>query len=181
VKASIVDGVWWTPERGALSAEDGLGDLSRFGRSCAAVSEWLLVPDASTPVVLGTKTGAAEAANTITDELLGRWPGTRATIVSGGNETVPSSLLQACIELRRSARVVWIVAELHPGAELVSAFLLARTGPATLALERLAEPAAPPASHLNPCAAILTLQQRAPSESVSIRVGSWLLTCQPAG
>ena len=110
MRASIVDGVSWTPERGALSAEDGLGRLSRFARSCVAVGEWLLVPDATTPIVLGTKTGAPEAADTITDALNGRWPGTRSTIICGGFETVPMSLLQACIELRRSPRVLWIVA-----------------------------------------------------------------------
>ena len=179
MKASIVDGMWWTPERGALSAEDGLGKLSRFARSCAAVSERILVPDAETPVVLGTKSGAAQAASTITEQLLDRWPGTRLTVVSSGLETVPASLLEACIALRRSPRVLWVVAELHPGAELVAALLLARTGGATLSIARLPQVAPPPAAHLNPCAAILALERATATESVSIGVGSWLLTREP--
>lgn len=173
MKAKLVDAVAWTPERGALSADDGLGALCRFARACAAVSEWMLVPDANTPVVIGTRSGAKLAPPIVEAQLVDRWPGARVSFVSGGLETVPLSLLEALLSLRKSRRVLWVVAELQPGAELVGAFLLERGEGAGLSLERLPEPTATLAAHLNPCAPVLALQSK---ESVSIRVGSWLLT-----
>lgn len=174
MRAFLRDHLTWTPERGTLSAEDGLANLSRFSRSCAAVLEDIRHPDQTAPVVVGTATGAAESPATIASELAGRWPNTDVHLVSAGVETVPASLLEAIALLRRYEVLSWVVVDLHPGAELVGAFTLANETPGRrLSLSRLAEPAQPPARHLNPCAAVLSLGAARRDESVSIKVGRW--------
>lgn len=182
MKAFVRASVSWTPERGGLSAEDGLADLSRFSRSCAAVLEELRAPDATTPLVVGTASGAPESPSVIVEELRERWPGTSVHVVTAGLETVPASLLEAVSLLGTHGEVSWVVADLQPGAELVRAFTLAETAPGhELTLSRLAEAVPPGDAHLNPCAAVLSLDLMGRDESVSIKVGRWSLALVTGG
>lgn len=168
--------VTWTPERGALSAEDGLASLSRFSRTCAAVLDEIRAPGVTTPLVVASATGSTEAPERIARELGERWPGAELHLVTSGLETVPASLLEAMCVLSRHEELSWVVVDLHPGAELVGAFTLGNQAPGRgLTVSRLAEPAPPPAPHLNPCSGVLSLGEAPRDESVSIRVGHWSL------
>lgn len=177
--AGLLEAAVWTPEDGGLSAEDGLGALSRFSRSCAAVSERVRSPNASTPIIVGTVRGCTEPPLVVHDELQGRWPGARISIVMGHAETIGVSFLEASIALQDASQVLWTIVELQPGAELVAAFLLCREGGSSVTLERCAEPKCAPVPHLNPCAPVLGLKRR--EEAISIRAGSWVLTLAPNG
>ncbi len=172
----------WTPERGALSAEDGLARLCRFSRTCAAVLDEIRGPEVETPLVVGTATGAAESPRRVAEELRERWPGSDVHLVTSGLETVPASLLEAMCLLTRCDEVSWVVVDLQPGAELVGAFTLANQAPGRrLTMLRMAEAAEPFAAHLNPCAGVLSLGVAPRDEGVSIKVGRWSLALDTTG
>ncbi len=182
MKARVLDAVYWTPERGALSAEDGLGGLSRFVRTCAAITERLRGPDVTSRVVVASCTGAADPPASVASELEARWSGARVSVVSAGVETVPASFLEAAFMLELADVVLWTVVDLFPGAELGASFVLGRasTGP-TLELTRLREPEPQPDPHLNPCAPVLRLEAAVGASIPPIRVGSWGLSLHDAG
>lgn len=174
MKAFVRAHATWTPERGALSAEDGLADLCRFSRTCAAVLDEIRAPEVKTPLVVGTATGATESPGRVAEELRERWPGSDVHLISSGPETVPGSLLEAMCLLRRCDELSWVVVDLQAGAELVGAFTLAKQAPGRrLSMLRLSDAAEPLAAHLNPCAAVLSLGAAQRDESVSIKVGRW--------
>lgn len=174
MRAYVRAHVTWTPERGALSAADGLANLCRFSRTCAAVLDEIRAPEVKTPLVVATATGAAASPRRVAEELRERWPGSDVHLITSGLETVPASLLEAMCLLSRYDEVSWVVVDLHAGAELVGAFTLANQAPGRrLTMLRLADAAEPPAAHLNPCAAVLSLGTAQRDESVSIKVGRW--------
>ncbi|MCR9166319.1 MAG: hypothetical protein ACE37F_00165 [Nannocystaceae bacterium] len=169
----------WTPERGALSAEDGLARLSRFSRCCAAVLEEVRRPSAVSPLVVGTASGSSCSPEQVATELGERWQGAEVHLISSGPQTVPASLFEAIAMLERHGEVSWVVVELKAGVELVGAFTLANAPPGRrLALSRSTEAAPPPADHLNPCAAVSSLVVTTPRKSVSIKVGRWLMALE---
>lgn len=179
MKASVHAASAWTPERGVLSAEDGLGQLSRFGRTCAAVVERVGVPDATLPIIVGTRHGATVSPAKVGEELELRWPDAEVSLLHAGADTLPVSLLDACLVLSRWNRVLWTVVDLQPGAELAACILLSRESSRTqILLERLDEPVPGVEPHLNPCAGIVALADAVGVKSVSIKVSSWSLALQ---
>lgn len=180
MKAWVADASVWTPERGALSAEDGLGSMSRFSRTCAAVVERLLVPDGDVLVILGTSTDPSASPAEVTDELRGRWPGSSLEIVVAGAQTLPLSGLDALASVGCGRTVVWAVVDLKPGAELAAVLRLSAVATDTVLEILPTEEVAPPvADHLNSCAGVLSLLDTVGRESVSIKVDSWSLTVTP--
>ncbi len=173
MKVGVVDALGWEPERGALSAEDGLGALSRFSRTCAAVVERCWDPAASR-VIVGTATGASVPAATVLEELGGRWPKATVELVVGGAQTLPTCLIEAAFALEHADAVVCVVTELQPGAELCSVFRLAKTASMVLELaHRPGRRGESASSHLNPCAGALALADGIGGGGVSVRVASW--------
>ncbi len=180
MKAWIADASAWTPEHGALSAEDGLGSLSRFSRTCAAVVERILVPNREVLVILGTSTAPSLSPHQIADELQQRWPHTGLELVVAGSQTLPLSGLDALLSVGCGKTVLWAVVDLKPGAELAAVFRLSPVATdRVLELQRIDAAAPPVADHLNSCAAVLSLVDTPGRESVSIKVGSWSLTVKP--
>lgn len=180
MKAWLSDAWVWTPERGALSAEDGLASLSRFSRTCAAVVENILVPDVDVLVVLGTSTPPAVSPAEVADELRRRWPGSGLEFVVAGAQTLPLSGLDALVSVGCGRTVLWAVVDLKPGAELAAVIRLSAVATdRSLEILPMDEVAPPVADHLNSCAGVLSLVETVAQESVSIKVGSWSLTVTP--
>ena len=104
----VEDASVWTPELETLSAEDGLGSLSRFSRTCAAVVERLIVPDEEVLVVLGTSTPPTVPLTEVTAELLDRWPGCGLEYVVAGRDTLPLSGLDALVSVGSRRTTLWL-------------------------------------------------------------------------
>lgn len=180
MKAWVADASVWTPERGTLSAEDGLGSMSRFSRTCAAVVERVLIPDRDVLLVLGTSTAPSTSPTEVVDELRERWPDSGLEIVVAGVQTLPLSSLDALVAVGCGRTVVWAVVDLKPGAELAAVLRLSAVATDTVLEVRQTDEAAPPvADHLNSCAGVLSLVDTVRGESVSIKVDSWSLTVTP--
>ncbi|MBV1861018.1 MAG: hypothetical protein KUG77_21555 [Nannocystaceae bacterium] len=176
----IADASVWTPERGAVSAEDGLGALSRFSRTCAAVVERVLIPDRDVLVILGTSTLPTVSATDVARELGARWPGSGLEFVVAGSKTLPLSGLDALASVGCGRTVLWAVVDLKPGAELAAVVRLSRAATNTrLEIARTDELAPPAAEHLNSCAGLLSLVETVDRGSVSIKVDSWSLAVTP--
>lgn len=176
MKAWIADASVWTPERGALSAEDGLGKLSRFSRTCAAVVERVLVPDDGVLVILGTSTHVSISPTEVADELRGRWPKAGLEFVVADSQTLPLSGLDAVLSVGCGRTVLWAVVDLKPGAELAAVVRLSEVATdKVLELQQTDEVAPPVPDLLNSCAGILSLVDTPDRKSVSIKVDSWSL------
>jgi len=177
----IADASVWMPERGALSAEDGLGSLSRFSRTCASLVERVIAPDDEVLVILGTSTKPELSPAEVARELRGRWPGSGVEIVTAGSETLPLSGLDALVSVRPERTVLWTVVDLKPGAELAAVLRLSSVATdRRLEIARTDEVAPPVAEHLNSCAGVLSLVETVGPKSVSIKVGSWSLAVTTA-
>lgn len=180
MKAWVADASVWTPERGALSAADGLASMSRFSRTCAAVVERILVPDRDVLVILGTSTAPSVSPEDVADELRRRWPDSGLEFVVAGAQTLPLSGLDALVSVGCGRTVVWAVVDLKPGAELAAVIRLSETATdTTLEILPTDEVAPPVADHLNSCAGVLSLVETVGRESVSIKVDCWSLTVTP--
>ncbi len=180
MNAGVLDALGWTPERGVLSAEDGLGSLCRFSRTCVAVVEQLWTPEVN-PVVVGTATGVSTHPGTVLEELGRRWPRASVELVVGGAQTLPASFMEASFALEDAETVLWVVVELQPGAELCSAFRLSRRASTFLELTRASDSVDPVAPHLNPCAGAVVLADAFGDEGVSVRVASWSISLRASG
>lgn len=177
MKAWVADASAWTPEQGALSAQDGLGALSRFSRTCAAMVERVLFPDGGVLVILGTSEGLSISPTEVADELRGRWPDAGLEIVVAGSQTLPLSGLDALVSVGCGRTVLWAVVDLKPGAELAAVLRLSSVATATvLEIAPTDGVAHRVAAHLNSCAGVLSLIDTVGRESVSIKVGPWSLT-----
>lgn len=177
MKIGVRDAIGWTPERGVLSAEDGLGSMSRFSRTCAALSETIWTPNVDVPVVLGTTNSGDIDPSEALAEVEARWA-SRCALVRAGLQTVPLSLLEARFAMAEQGTALWVVVDLTPGAEVAAAFLLSGDGGDTLELAAT-EAAARKPPPLNPCAGVLQLADVEMGETVSIQVGSWTVARYP--
>ncbi len=176
MNAWVSDASAWTPERGVLSAEDGLGALSRFSRTCASVVERVTVPDSEVLVILGTSTKPELPPAEVARELKARWPDAGLEIVIAGPDTLPLSGLDALVSVSTSRTVLWTVVDLKPGAELAAVIRLSSIATnRRLEIARTDEVAPAVAEHLNSCAGVLSLVDTVAPQSVSIKVGSWSL------
>lgn len=180
MRSWVADASTWTPECGALSAEDGLGALSRFSRTCAAVVERIRIPDADVLVVLGTSTQPQAAPADIATELRGRWRDCGVDLVIAGPDTLPLSGLDALVAAAGPRTVLWAVVDLQPGAELAAVVELSRTATdKRLEIEWTDDVGPPLPNHLNSCTGVLSLLDTVGPQSVSIKVGSWSLAVTP--
>ncbi|MEM6294063.1 MAG: hypothetical protein AAGA54_22485 [Myxococcota bacterium] len=128
------------------------------------------------PVVLAT-VSAATPASAVHAALSERYPEVPTwSLVHAGDETLPASLLQAQFLAARAGAAIWVLVDLKPAAELAAAAHVdAAENGRQMELSRSADPAAPSAEHLNPCAGALTLLSDSSADSVSIRVGRWAI------
>ncbi|MGH1344041.1 MAG: hypothetical protein ACRBN8_20955 [Nannocystales bacterium] len=180
MKAWIADASVWTPEHGALSAEDGLGSLSRFSRTCASIVERVLPPSREVLVILGTSTPPEASPEQTALELKQRWPDCGLEFIVAGAQTLPMSGMDALVSMGHGRTVLWAVVDLKPTAELAAVVRLSSVPTdRRLELTRTDEVAPPPAEHLNSCAGVLSLVDTVGRESVSIKVGPWCLAVTP--
>ena len=175
MKAYVRDAIAWTPERGGLSAEDGLGALTRFARTVAATTERCGWPTVGSAIIVGGRDLAGASADEVVRALADRWE-SEVELVTAASNTVPLSLLDALLTVSERGGAWWIVADLSPGAEVVAAFDLSGDSGCALTLTRTESGTEP----LNPCAGVVRLADGFGRETVSIQVGSWAVALEPA-